>query len=125
MDTELLVEYLINGVLINLLWRGRIKHSIAWIAPDNATRSGFSLHYDAIPSAYDKPIGGKLTPREATDGTKILENKKKPVAKYLVDSFGLTAEQAERVITEAHQWQQLLRREVAPAAFQNESLIER
>jgi hypothetical protein len=108
MDTERLVAYLINGVLLDILWRGRIKHSIAWIVPDDATRWGFSLHFDKIPSTLDKPIGGKLTPHEATDGSKVIEDRKKLVAKYLVESFGLTTEQAERVITEAHHWQRQL-----------------
>jgi hypothetical protein len=105
MDTEQLVAYLINGMLINILSRGQGKHSAAWIISDIATSSGFRLHYDQAPPTNEMLLGGKPTPRAATDGRAVVDDKKKEVARYLAESFGLTAEQAERVVDEAHEWQ--------------------
>lgn len=104
MENEKLVAYLINGVLINILLRARGKHGSAWIAEDNTTNLGFRLHYGDTHSLPDKLMGGKLTPREATDGNSVVEDKKKQVAEYLIDSFRPTAEQAERIVNEAHEW---------------------
>jgi hypothetical protein len=105
MDSEKLAAYLINGMLINILTRGQAKHSIAWIVSDMAISSGFRLHFDEAPRTTDMLLGGKPTPRAATDGRTVADDKKSEVARYLADSFGLTAEQAERVVDEAHEWQ--------------------
>ena len=105
MDSEQLAAFLINGMLINILTRGQGKHSIAWITSDIAAISGFRLHYDQAPQTTDMLRGGKPAPRAATDGRGVVEDKKHEVAKYLADSFGLTAEQAERIVDEAHEWQ--------------------
>ena len=79
MDTEKLVAYLINGMLINILTRGLARHSVAWIVTDNMTSAGFRLHYDQIPVANEAPAGGKPAPRGATDGRAVLEDKKSEV----------------------------------------------
>jgi hypothetical protein len=91
-------------MLINILTRGQSRHSVAWIVTDTMTSAGFRLHYDQVPAAIEKPVGGNPAPRAATDGRTVIEDKKGEVARYLAESFGLTAEQAERVVAEAHEW---------------------
>ena len=47
------------------------------------------------------PLGAQVTPKNATNGIRILEDKKEEVEIYLVESFGLDDTQATRVVKDA------------------------
>jgi hypothetical protein len=103
MNTERLPAYLIDGALIDILKSNRTNQSIAWIVPDENSSSGFRTYNERFNFKHDYTIAGNVTPRDATNGRNVLEDKKQEVAEYLITSFELTEEQATGVVYEAHE----------------------
>jgi len=99
MDTDRLPSFLINGGLINILNEGHGRNIKAWIVPDSSTAAGFRTAFVLPPSEC---VGGRDVPNHALEGQTIFGTSEAEVIDYLVDSFGLTRGQAERVAIEAH-----------------------
>jgi hypothetical protein len=99
MNTEQMMSRLINGSLINILNAGTFSRSIAFIARDDTSPTGFQTIYQQF---EDEHVGRQITPQGATDGLTIDESKRALVEEYLVGSFGLTGLQAQKVVSEAH-----------------------
>jgi len=102
MNTQGLPVYLIDGALIDILKSNRTSDSIAWIVPDEHSSSGFRTYNERFNSKHEYTIAGNVTPRDATNGRNVLEEKKQEVLSNLITSFDLTEEQATGVVYEAH-----------------------
>jgi hypothetical protein len=63
----------------------------------------YALSYEEIDS-----LELQIIPAGATDGERVIESKKREVAVYLINSFGLEEEQAWCVVSDAH-WSPLQR----------------
>ncbi len=101
MDTEHMIAHLIGGSLIKILNAGTDSQSIAFVARDDNSPSGFRSIYHPFEEENTSPLGKQVTPQDATDGPKVAEDKKEQVEDYLTESFGLTEMQARRVVDEA------------------------
>jgi hypothetical protein len=101
MDTEHMIAFLINGSLIKILNAGTESRSTAFVVRDDHTPSGFRTIYRPFEEENTSPLGNQVTPRDATDGMGVIENKREAVEDYLMESFGLTGVEARRVVNEA------------------------
>ena len=101
MDTVHMMAYLVGGGLIKILDAGTCSRSTAFVARDDNSPSGFRVVYHLTDDENTSPLGKQVTPRHATNGSRILENKKEEVEDYLVESFGLNFMEARLVVNEA------------------------
>lgn len=99
MNTAALTSYLINGGLLTILKAGQDQTAKAWIIADSTVPSGFRAAFEPSGGAG---TGGKDIPAHSLQGEIIFGTKEGEVIDYLVDSFGLSRSQAERVAVEAH-----------------------
>jgi hypothetical protein len=101
MDTEHMMNSLIDGNLIRILDAGTDSPSVAFVVRDDESPSGFRTIFHTL-EINGHPAGPRVTPLDATNGKRVLEGKWGAVADYLVESFGLTGIQARHVVEEAH-----------------------
>ena len=96
-----MMDYLVGGGLIRILDAGTCSRSTAFVARDDHSPSGFRIVFHLVENENIIPSGKKVTPQNATNGSRILENKKEEVEDYLVESFGLNIREAHLVVNEA------------------------
>ncbi len=96
-----MMAYLVNGGLIKILDAGTCCRSNAYVARDDNSPSGFRVVFHVIEDENTSPLGKPVTPQHATNGSRILENKKEEVEGYLVESFALNVMEARLVVNEA------------------------
>jgi hypothetical protein len=101
MDTVHMIDYLVGGGLIKILDAGTCSRSTAFVARDDDSPSGFRIVFHLIEDENTSPLGKQVTPQNATNGSRILENKKAEVEDYLIESFGLNLMEARLVVNEA------------------------
>ncbi len=101
MNVNALVEYLIDGGLIEILKQGD-RHPVSpWIQEDESGRHGFRTYYPPYNHTYGDRVGGQEAPQNSTDGSTIDETSEEDVLNYLKFSFKLDDQTAERVLREA------------------------
>jgi hypothetical protein len=101
MDTVHMMAYLVSGGLIKILDAGTCNRSTAFVARDDHSPSGFRIVFHRVEDENTSPSGKQVTPQNATNGSRILENRKEEVADYLVESFGLNVREALLVVNDA------------------------
>jgi hypothetical protein len=101
MDTVHMMDFLVGGGLIKILDAGTCSRSTAFVARDDHSPSGFRIVFHLVEDENTSPSGKQVTPQNATNGSRILENKKAEVEDYLVESFGLNLMEARLVVDEA------------------------
>jgi hypothetical protein len=101
MDTMHMMDYLVGGGLIKILDAGTCSRSTAFVARDDNSPSGFRVIFHLIEDENTGPLGKQVTPQNATNGSRILEDKKAEVEDYLIESFGLNLMEARLVVDEA------------------------
>ncbi len=103
MDTEQMMACLIDGKLYDILNAGTNRESLAFVARDNDSPSGFRTVFKPHEYVHGDPVDKQVTPKDTiVPGNGIDETKKDLVVIYLENSFGLTNRQATRVADEAH-----------------------
>ena len=103
MDTEQMMACLIDGKLYDILNAGTQRESLAFVARDNASPSGFCTVFKPHEYVHGEPVDVQVTPKDAlVPGDGIDKTKKDLVIHYLESSFGLTNHEATRVANEAH-----------------------
>jgi len=94
---------LIDGKLYAILNAGTHRESLAFVARDNDSPSGFRTVLKPHEYLHGDPVDKQVTPKDAIiDGNEIDESKKDLVVYYLENSFGLTTREATHVANEAH-----------------------
>lgn len=101
MNTVHMMAYLVSGGLIKILDAGTCSRSTAFVTRDDNSPSGFRVIFHLVDDDDTGPSEKKVTPRHATNGVRIVENKKEEVADYLVKFFGLNRAEAKIVVNEA------------------------
>ena len=101
MDTLHMMDYLVGGGLIKILDAGTCSRSTAFVARDDHSPSGFRVVFHLTEDQNTSPLGKQVTPQNATNGSRILDNRKAEVEAYLVESFGLNFMEARLVVNEA------------------------
>jgi len=94
---------LIDGKLFAILNAGTARESLAFIARDNASPSGFRTVFQPYEHEHSDPRDNQVTPKDTIiPGNGIDATKKDLVVSYLENSFGLTAREATHVADAAH-----------------------
>ena len=103
MDTKKMMACLIDGKLHTILNAGTARESLAFVARDNDSPSGFRTVFKPHEYVHGDPVDVQVTPKDAiVPGDGVDETKKDLVINYLENSFGLTNPEATRVADEAH-----------------------
>ena len=94
---------LIDGKLYDILNAGTQRESLAFVARDNDSPSGFRTVFKPHEYVHGDPVDVQMTPKDAiTPRNRIDTTKRDLVVSYLESSFGLTNREAMRVTDEAH-----------------------